>query len=64
MGNRKKINNCNVRTRTNRNVYTQKEICRLIRRVTEKKLFIKVFRFVGTNKSIATCIEKEVQRMN
>ena len=41
-----------------------KEICHLIRRVTEMRPFIKVFRFVGTNKSITTCIEKEVQSMN
>lgn len=41
-----------------------KEISRLIRAVIEKKPLIKGFDFVGTNKSITTCIEEKVQRMN
>ena len=41
-----------------------KEISRLIRAVIENKPLIKGFDFVGTNKSITTCIEEKVQRMN
>ena len=40
-----------------------KEICHLIKTVIEKKPLIKIFRFVGTDKSVTTCIEKEIQSM-
>ena len=33
-----------------------KEICYLIKMVVGKKPLIKIFRFVGTDKSITTCI--------
>ena len=35
-----------------------KEICYLIKTVIEKKPLIKIFCFVGTDKSITTCIQK------
>ena len=31
--------------------------------VIEKKPLIKIFNFVGTDKSITTCIEEEIQSM-
>ena len=31
--------------------------------VIEKKPLIKIFHFVGTDKSITTCIEEEIQGM-
>ena len=40
-----------------------KEICYLIKMVIGKKPLIKTFRFVGTDKSITTCIQKEIQSM-
>ena len=40
-----------------------KEICYSIKMVIEKKPLIKIFHFVGTDKSITTCIEEEIQSM-
>ena len=36
-----------------------KEICHLIKTVIEKEHLMKIFRFVGADKSINTCIEKK-----
>ena len=36
-----------------------KEICHLIKAVIEKEHLMKIFRFVGTDKSITTCTEKK-----
>ena len=41
-----------------------KEIYHLIKMVIEKEPLIKIFRFVGTDKTITSCIEKETQSMS
>ena len=41
-----------------------KEICHLIKTAIEKEPLIKILHFVGTDKSITTCLEKEIQSMS
>ena len=40
-----------------------KEICYLIKTIIEKKPLIKTFCFLETDKSITTCIQKEIRSM-
>ena len=41
-----------------------KEIFHLIKTDIEKETLIKIFHFVGTEKTITSCIEKEIQSMS
>ena len=41
-----------------------KEIFHLIKMDIEKETLIKIFHFVGTDKTITSCIEKEIQSMS
>ena len=41
-----------------------KKICHLMKTVIEMKPLIKMLCFVGTDKSITICIEKEIQNMS
>ena len=62
--NRNQGSNYIVHTEKKTETFISKEICHLIKTAIEKEPLIKIFHFVGTDKSITTCLEKEIEGMS